>query len=1069
MKMKRLLMIGFSACLFTAQAQVELKMKKNVPETKVDRGRPRSIDERIKDTKDDNKTQGGTSTGSSTGTIKRSYRNVVRKWGQYVGVGKQLTAEQARHLSCSYTLSFNSLGLCVQMEAYDGYGRLTTNHDISTYLTENSRGDYRVNSNVAELLDDVCSWRFSYNNDKRLEREEGYNSNGSLVYVMHMNHSEGKASGSYDNQYGEPLFLRADTLQTPPTIFCVTYDNDGYDARLETFDNNGFPCRNLDGVYSWRRTYDGQGRKISEASCDLRGERTLDDWGNCGFDISYPDSQHETLTYRDAEWKVIPMPGNLSYEHEGVAIIKEIFDTYGRLEQVSFYDSEERKINNKPGFHRKEYKYNDHGETTWITYYDVHGNLFCKDSSVVARIHYEYDTQGRTILYEKYNAYNELVNGSDNFAKKTFSYQGDIQTCERRWRQWHGKIVQSYDDTLRIIPRTGHRIGVRSFPYDPDVVIHYEKDKSGRYLLWQYCDTLDTPIIYGDYKYSTNITTYEDLPGHKLLITDAYRTPDGKLVMNPELNSPYAYNIILRDSVAQTVHIKDFDADSVIIRNVIKHYSRPDLAEMDYFISLNPYDEPSRWGNESENYIKQKVLRNYKGDVVAWFAYNEFDEPSYMESYDGASHIELKQSGSTQLLDIDGNTTPDNFVWVNSYAMSIICLDQRGRQWGLRDGDFILSMGEWDWRKEKPNDALDELWRESMRNVHQQKSIKVIRFHTEAGHVESQLVSIQLPEGTMADLGLFFQRIMLTPTEKERFLAAADHFLPMAKEVENEGSNNSVSLRMRVPRGYGKYSPMYAHNIPQTLRSSHIPLLLYDISQDANGHNVAKKRWAYGDDFDVFIDIANNSTNCWLFASTDFQTCNKEPINEDLSGMSLYSQVTVTENARLQEMTDSLQSIYDIALRLEEQARLVNIEYAIAAWLEPDWQHGDLTPEQLVSEFFKVDGTFIVKDSSIVRHIGVLPAAYKVSKYYSYNDDDNGPSDALKELMLRADLSQFQLLGQRHPSENIYEQVWVRKKKKQVIELFYVRQIDQSYDLYYLPSIIPENEVDEIERKLSRP
>jgi len=1002
-------------------------------------------------------------------STQQIFRDVIRKWGQFVGVGKPLTAEQARHLNCTYTLMFDQIGLCVQMKALDGYGHPTTDHRISSYLTENSRGDYRVNNTIAEQMDNVCSWKFKYDDKKHLVYEEGYDAGGSLVYVMHLNHRENTAFGSYSDFYGSPLQLRSDTLQAPPTNFCVTYDNEGHDARLETFDNNGFPCKNLDGAYSWRRTYDAIGRKTSEASCDLMGHRTIDDFGNCGFSITYStDGKVKTYTYRDAQWNIMPLPDSISSNHNGVVTVKEEYDDYGRLIQETFYDEEQQETNNKRGFNKIHYEYNPHGLIRWITYYDKHGNLFCKDSSAVARKHYEYDPQGRRILYENFNAYDEIVDGSDLYARKTWNYQDDVLTSERRWWQWHGKIVQTYDDTIRVDPLTRHQIGVRSYPYDPDVVIYYERDEKGRQIFWQYCDTLGQPFFYRDYTYSTNITTYEDLPGHKCRITDIYRSPDGRLALKSLEGQSYALRTILKDSIAQTSHFTEWNADSVIVSNYILHYTAPDLELMDYYVSLNPQGEPSRWGNLNNNFIKKEVIRNHKGDIVAYVAYNEFDEPAYVESGNGIYHIQLIKDDQRQNLDIDKKEITRNIKWNAPYAISIICMNEKAQQLGLRDGDYILSFGSWDWRTEKPRDAWDELWRESIRKVHKNKELNLIRFHRDKDEITSQLLTVQLPEGTTVDLGIYFQYITLTPTELERFQQAADNSGLSTPEGSETSSTTAI---IRTPTGYGRNCPMYAQHWPTTLRSAYFPLLLYGIEKDAQGNIKIKESWAFGDNAQKFNEIANeyDENNSMLWATTDLQTCNNQPITTYLAASTLWTYVSKDESQRLREMADSIRTIYDAQYNRQEQEKLDNVQYALSEWVRNDRQQGDLQPADLMKAFSEAEHTFVVRNrENLKKCLGIVPTPDDTSIFYAYNDDDNGPSDELKQLMLRANLSGFELVAQRHKVENVYMQLWVKKKRKKILQMLFVRQIDQSYDLYYLPNGLNPEELEEICSYLQR-
>lgn len=140
------------------------------------------------------------------------YRNVYKKFGRWVGVGKEIPAFEMTNYAQLYRLSEqNMAGFWTKMEAIDFNGEFTTNHSMGTYvMNQLDDGDSVANEEWRDKLKTICQWSMIFDaTGKNVVQERAYDGTGNLVYTYTpMKVSNCESVGTYANCWGIPVNLR---------------------------------------------------------------------------------------------------------------------------------------------------------------------------------------------------------------------------------------------------------------------------------------------------------------------------------------------------------------------------------------------------------------------------------------------------------------------------------------------------------------------------------------------------------------------------------------------------------------------------------------------------------------------------------------------------------------------------------------------------------------------------------------------------------------------------------------------------------------------------------------------
>ena len=183
------------------------------------------------------------------------YQRITKRHGWMVGVGKSLSLDEAKHLSCYFRLSMkNRAGNWTRIEAFDGYGDRTTSHSIGTYIVNQGVSDDRgANQEWVNRLKDVCQWEFIGDaSGRHVLQERAFDQYGNAVYYYNpVKTGERTYTGSYVDGNGMPVFMRADSLGYDigyANFVHVLRDERGYDVKISFTDRFGYPQVNKDGA-----------------------------------------------------------------------------------------------------------------------------------------------------------------------------------------------------------------------------------------------------------------------------------------------------------------------------------------------------------------------------------------------------------------------------------------------------------------------------------------------------------------------------------------------------------------------------------------------------------------------------------------------------------------------------------------------------------------------------------------------------------------------------------------------------------------------------------------------------
>lgn len=303
------------------------------------------------------------------------YRDVVRHYGWMDGLGEAISLQTAKHLPYYYRMSMkNASGRWQHVEAMHN-GKPTTAHPISTYIIDKDQADDAMaNQEWITLLKSVTQWVFTsnYEGDEVVE-ERAYDADNNMVYSYSaIQNSDGRMTGSYNDAWGFPADMREDPTCTYGSVVCITYDRNGCDSIIDYLDGQGMRKHNNNGVDQDRYAYDDQGYIVLHKSCNCVGDPIIDNWGNCGYTISYDHKNgRKTIIYRDKEWNPMRMPSNRAADEETFIRCDYQLDQWGRVETMTILTADGKPDITTNGIHQIRYTFYDDGAIRTKRIFDI--------------------------------------------------------------------------------------------------------------------------------------------------------------------------------------------------------------------------------------------------------------------------------------------------------------------------------------------------------------------------------------------------------------------------------------------------------------------------------------------------------------------------------------------------------------------------------------------------------------------------------------------------------------------------------------------------------------------------
>ena len=846
----------------------------------------------------------------------RLYAKLVKRYGKFEGYGKPISKDFASHMSYYYRLTYlDGSKYPARIEALDGYHQLTTDHGMGTYLVNQySDTDKGADKQWVEKLQSVCQWDFVYNPKGEIVMERAYDRDSSLVYSYYPVKVGDKVAGTFTDAWGMPAKLRSDSIGGGNIVY-ISYDKNGFESLLEFMDENGYRQTNKDGAYMTRREYSEDGMQISEASCNIAGLRTIDNFGNCGWKAEYNAKGDSVFTtYLDDRWEPIRIQNNVDPYSINVVKTLQRYDEYGRLIEYAYFDTDNKPDKNSLGIHKTRHTYNKRGRRISVAFYDIEGNLI-NGNDGWASWENQYDNEGRFVSYRNYNAQRKAVNINGNCSGKVIYNNKGEQIARYDSMVVDDKIVLQYSSVLCFKTVDGCKplsvedtipkdyVELRTF-YDQNMRIYNEQDKQGRNIRWEYYDLEGNPIMYEADNFSKEINTYIDKDS-LTINTDVYLDDKGKWIKRNGYNWYfYKGNVYKKDGKKLSCDDFRYNQDSILLASYRFMYD--ERGAINSQMTLNRFGVPARTAIDGVIYYKVNVSSSLKGDFSTFVSRNEFDEPAYFDSEGIVCYYRNLGGVSEYYYDENGNLISDMKAFKDTIpaVMCLVVTDSIGYKLGLKDNDVIVKYGNWtsDLHLQKSN-SRNAMYIEMVTTALTEKEMLVLRHNP--SEKTSAIVRIPLPKGTIQELGFFPQLIYYTQKEKERYndavkaYLAKEHLLTLGGFPYMQGSHSVI---MCTPNGIGGTGVTMGTAMPYVHNPGFVlSLAKYEMEDDKI---IAHQYWNLGMGNDTLLIAYERGKKEQYYISTTLDLSGSYdgyPYNSDNHSLQIV-QIDDERYARLQEV-----------------------------------------------------------------------------------------------------------------------------------------------------------------------
>lgn len=700
------------------------------------------------------------------------YQRITKRHGWMVGVGKSLSLDEAKHLSCYFRLSMkNRAGNWTRIEAFDGYGDRTTSHSIGTYIVNQGVSDDRgANQEWVSRLKDVCQWEFIGDaSGRHVLQERAFDQYGNAVYYYNpVKTGERTYTGSYVDGNGMPVFMRADSLGYDigyANFVHVLRDERGYDVKISFTDRFGYPQVNKDGAYQTLYEYDDAGNQIREASLNIAGEYMIDNYGNCGWDAEYEDNHQVEARYFNADGDYIQMP-LLRENSEKVYGFRYKYDDYGRNIERMVIGKNAEPDTNQFGVHKVKWEFNDHGYYTSQRFYDLDGNLHPGTKDGIAQIICEYDDRGRPELIEYKDPLGRHVNNTEDpdnvYCRREMTFMPDYQESQTDFiAAADGSLVKEFEYRRDSLGNT-----VKKW-YQDDLQKIDSVDFNGRSILeaWYHLDGSVAEDAYGLHR---RVERFDD---DRNMSTEKWMDKEGELLDYDDQG--YSESVSYYDDDNWTITNYQY-LYGILFQSFTKKFTDgygDIVAQWD----VTPYGEHARVGWWNNLHYVCDVEYTAYGDIKTMIGKNEFGEPSYL-TFLGASgevyYISNINNGQRKYYDEYGKEIPDSTMSAFKETLPMAyCIEVTDTTiaypLGLRNGDIIISYGDWRVNEDLKTD-MEYFYLEAIKQATSAKSITLLRHHPEQSY--SEILDLDLPYGKTSELGFYPHKIYYTAKEKNRLL-----------------------------------------------------------------------------------------------------------------------------------------------------------------------------------------------------------------------------------------------------------------------------------------------------------
>lgn len=399
----------------------------------------------------------------------------VKRFGEITPLGRVMS-HPLPHRSVSFRYIRDGFRNKIRtVQAVDSTGRLTTNHNVGTYLRESGQQEPE--------RDKECQWDFIYDRHGRVVYEIARDRRGRMIYGLVYSPSADFARTLIRNaMFVGPDGYPQPQLTTRAEYIAFQYDSKGYEIKHSFTDRQGKPAPGPDGAYARRYEYDSYGRNTKETSLDQNDKPIDDNYGNATMATEYgSDGRAFSDTALDAD-------GHITLGRDGYA--KELFrhDQWGNTIERRYLDEYLRPVlNSNTGAYVLKNTYDDRGNELEERAYAADG-ITPVETNPISGLHYhlfktEYDSENRAVAYRIFDATGKPMTSSSGWHETHIVRDSNGFVREYQYFDINRRpveLVNGYQKIVRKPDDSGEPIEERYFHADgsPSVT------KDGGYHIW---------------------------------------------------------------------------------------------------------------------------------------------------------------------------------------------------------------------------------------------------------------------------------------------------------------------------------------------------------------------------------------------------------------------------------------------------------------------------------------------------------------------------------------------------------------------------------------------------------
>ncbi|MGN1211026.1 MAG: ATP-binding protein [Candidatus Cryptobacteroides sp.] len=689
--------------------------------------------------------------------ISINYGQVIKRNGWYEGI-ERLSSEESSFRDCSYILKRKGRWSKhpYAMQARDGYGNLTTDHAISTYLLDNcDRTDSGAMADMVRDLNTVCQWEFVADQEGDFViQERAMDKDGNVIYAYNrsITSDKNKIIGSYSDVYGFPLMFRDSAY----LFLGITMDKRGFEVLYEFYDDMGMPVTNKDGVYKTRKYYLDNGIQSMELSCGLDGRPVIDRFDNCGWIVTEftPDS----LLYLETVY-IDDDDNPQSSTDESITVTRFTYDEHCRRTSTSWWTYDGYPDTGNSGYHAQIYEYDDHGKCTSICLKDKDGND-CFDKDGYGASYFVYDKDGEIV--EERHVYRDMTNvfskvyDDGKMSQSSYTLRANDTICQYR-------SVFDYDKN-------------ESIEFYPEYCVRKVYDNYFNLISLSYYDEDDDNPIEVSGFHEKRID-YDFREGKKHIRISFFGV-DGNLVVPDKQKWAVSESVI--DLVDFTVAVLEYDSGLELLAGYKKLYEDDSFKHPIAVESINDDLQTIRNYSGNSFYYRLNLISPAKpsrrNEIIGFYAVNEFNEPSliFKKSSRGSDSLfhtcYFSKSGTLYFDEFGIPMNPEDQV--RTYLSYVERIDGTPET-GFVDGDIIIECNDWVMNTNDPvNNAnkIDFPW-----DVDGERHFVVARVNSDRSSYDT--VHVNIPSGMSLDRYVRFKKFRASSYEYERLEKVIDTYL----------------------------------------------------------------------------------------------------------------------------------------------------------------------------------------------------------------------------------------------------------------------------------------------------